>query len=59
MAKPLQTLTNWEMALVHKMVFAIYILFVVHVQGSNFTKALDAIAVVHSFFAIENEGNLN
>jgi hypothetical protein len=32
------------------------------VQGSNFTKALKAIAVVHRFFAIESEwseGNLN
>jgi hypothetical protein len=28
-------------------------------QGSNYTKALKAIAVVHSFFAIESEGNLN
>jgi hypothetical protein len=29
------------------------------IQGSNFTKALKAIAVVHRFFAIESEGNLN
>jgi hypothetical protein len=29
------------------------------VLDSNFTKALKAIAVVHSFFAIESEGNLN
>jgi hypothetical protein len=28
-------------------------------QGSNYTKALKAIAVAHSFFAIESEGNLN
>jgi hypothetical protein len=29
-------------------------------QGSNFTKALEAIAVVHNrFFAIESDGNLN
>jgi hypothetical protein len=28
-------------------------------QGSNSTKALKAIAVVHMFFAIESEGNLN
>jgi hypothetical protein len=28
-------------------------------QGSNSTKALKAIAIVHSFFAIESEGNLN
>jgi hypothetical protein len=31
----------------------------VKLQGSNFTKALKAIAVVHSFCAIESEGNLN
>jgi hypothetical protein len=28
-------------------------------QGSNFTKALKAIAIVHSFFAIDSDGNLN
>jgi hypothetical protein len=27
--------------------------------GLEYTKALKAIAVVHSFFALESEGNLN